>query len=55
MPLPAPSPLEQGATLADRVIFITGATGGLGAPLARACAQGATVVPSRIEQARRAV
>jgi NAD(P)-dependent dehydrogenase (short-subunit alcohol dehydrogenase family) len=52
MPLPAPSPVAQGATLADRVIFITGATGGLGAPLARACAaQGATVVlHARIER-----
>jgi NAD(P)-dependent dehydrogenase (short-subunit alcohol dehydrogenase family) len=32
-------------SLRDRVIFITGASGGLGAPLARACAaQGATVI-----------
>lgn len=31
--------------LADRVVLITGATGGLGAPIARACAaEGATVV-----------
>jgi NAD(P)-dependent dehydrogenase (short-subunit alcohol dehydrogenase family) len=45
MPFPAPSPVARGAALADRVIVITGATGGLGAPLARACAaQGATVV-----------
>jgi len=51
-PLPSASPVEPGATLADRVIFITGATGGLGAPLARACAaQGATVVlHGRIER-----
>ena len=33
------------ASLRDRVILVTGATGGLGAPLARSCAaQGATVV-----------
>jgi hypothetical protein len=33
------------ASLRDRVILVTGAAGGLGAPLARACAaQGATVV-----------
>jgi len=45
MPFPAPSPVARGTALADRVIVITGATGGLGAPLARACAaQGATVV-----------
>jgi NAD(P)-dependent dehydrogenase (short-subunit alcohol dehydrogenase family) len=52
MTLPAPSPIEPGDSLADRVILITGATGGLGAPLARACAaQGATVVlHGRIER-----
>ena len=52
MPLPSPSPIQQGEKLADRVIVITGATGGLGAPLARACAaQGATVVlHGRIER-----
>ena len=52
MPLPSPSPVDPGKTLAERVIFITGATGGLGAPLARACAaQGATVVlHARIER-----
>ena len=52
MTLPAPSPVEPGDSLADRVILITGATGGLGAPLARACAaQGATVVlHARIER-----
>lgn len=39
--LPEPAPID----LAGRVIVITGATGGLGAPLARACAAaGATVV-----------
>lgn len=33
------------ASLRDRVVLVTGATGGLGAPLARACAaQGATVI-----------
>ncbi len=38
---PAPAPID----LAGRVILITGATGGLGAPLAHACAAaGATVV-----------
>jgi NAD(P)-dependent dehydrogenase (short-subunit alcohol dehydrogenase family) len=43
--LPAHSPVEPGETLAERVILVTGASGGLGAPLARACAaQGATVV-----------
>jgi NAD(P)-dependent dehydrogenase (short-subunit alcohol dehydrogenase family) len=43
MPVLANPPLI--ASLRDRVIFITGATGGLGAPLARACAaHGATVV-----------
>jgi len=52
MPLPAPAPVEPGDTLADRVILVTGASGGLGAPLARACAaQGATVVlHGRIER-----
>ena len=52
MPLPPPSSVPQGETLADRVLVITGATGGLGAPLARACAaQGATVVlHGRIER-----
>jgi len=52
MTLPAPSPVEPGDSLANRVILITGATGGLGAPLARACAaQGATVVlHGRIER-----
>ena len=52
MPLPVPAPVEPGDTLADRVILITGASGGLGAPLARACAaQGATVVlHGRIER-----
>ncbi|MEO8345374.1 MAG: SDR family NAD(P)-dependent oxidoreductase [Betaproteobacteria bacterium] len=45
MALPLPSVVPPGTTLAESVIFITGATGGLGAPLARACAaQGATVV-----------
>jgi NAD(P)-dependent dehydrogenase (short-subunit alcohol dehydrogenase family) len=52
MPLPPPGPISPAPCLADRVIFITGATGGLGAPLARACAaQGATVVlHARIER-----
>ena len=52
MPLPAPSSVQSGEMLAGRVIVITGATGGLGAPLARACAaQGATVVlHGRIER-----
>jgi len=52
MTLPAPSPVVPGDSLANRVILITGATGGLGAPLARACAaQGATVVlHGRIER-----
>jgi FlaA1/EpsC-like NDP-sugar epimerase len=40
MSKPATPPL-----LANRVVLITGATGGLGAPIARACAaEGATVV-----------
>ena len=49
-PPPSPSPPLSGTTLEadamrERVIFITGATGGLGAALARACAaHGATVV-----------
>ena len=52
MPLPAHSPVANGDSLADRVILITGATGGLGAPLSRACAaHGATVVlHGRIER-----
>ena len=52
MLLPPPSPVEPCQSLKDRVIVITGATGGLGAPLARACAaQGATVVlHGRIER-----
>ena len=52
MALPLPSAVAPGTTLAERVIFITGATGGLGAPMARACAaQGATVVlHGRIER-----
>ena len=45
MPLPSSSSFPLGESLKDRVIFITGATGGLGDPLARTCAaQGATVV-----------
>src|SRR5262245_41767557 len=44
MPLPAPHRVLE-IDLAERVIFVTGATGGLGRPLALACAaQGATVV-----------
>jgi NAD(P)-dependent dehydrogenase (short-subunit alcohol dehydrogenase family) len=40
-----PAALPVPASLADRVIVITGASGGIGAPLARACAAaGATVV-----------
>jgi NAD(P)-dependent dehydrogenase (short-subunit alcohol dehydrogenase family) len=52
MPLPPPTPYAIANTLADRVILITGASGGLGAPLARACAaEGATVVlHGRIER-----
>ena len=52
MPLPSPAPMEPSQALAGRVILITGATGGLGAPLSRACAaQGATVVlHGRIER-----
>jgi len=52
MPLPAPTPVESGQALAGRVILITGATGGLGAPLSRACAaEGATVIlHGRIER-----
>jgi NAD(P)-dependent dehydrogenase (short-subunit alcohol dehydrogenase family) len=38
-------PSTQPKLLADRVVLVTGATGGLGAPIARACAaEGATVV-----------
>jgi NAD(P)-dependent dehydrogenase (short-subunit alcohol dehydrogenase family) len=46
MPLPTSLvPPEDPRLLAGRVILITGATGGLGAPLAHACgAEGATVV-----------
>ncbi len=44
MPLPAPA-VPPAVDLAGRVIMITGATGGLGRPLALACAaRGATVV-----------
>jgi NAD(P)-dependent dehydrogenase (short-subunit alcohol dehydrogenase family) len=44
MPLPTPAALPA-ATLVERVVLVTGAAGGLGAPLARACAAaGATVV-----------
>jgi NAD(P)-dependent dehydrogenase (short-subunit alcohol dehydrogenase family) len=44
MPLPSPSASSL-VDLAGRVVFITGATGGLGRPLALACARaGATVV-----------
>jgi len=52
MPLPAPAPVEPSQALAGRVILITGATGGLGAPLSRACAaEGATVIlHGRIER-----
>jgi len=52
MPLPSPVAVEPSQALAGRVILITGATGGLGAPLSRACAaQGATVVlHGRIER-----
>ena len=46
--LPVPLPDPSLATLPDRagrVVVVTGATGGLGAPIARACAErGATVV-----------
>jgi len=45
MTLPVPSTVVPGNSLSERVILITGASGGLGAPLAHACAaQGATVV-----------
>ena len=46
MPLPAPdTPTLLTGSLADRVVLVTGATGGLGRVLALACAQrGATVV-----------
>jgi len=52
MPLPAPAPVKPSQALAGRVILITGATGGLGAPLSRACAaEGATVIlHGRIER-----
>ena len=52
MPLPSPAPMEPSQALAGRVILITGATGGLGAPLSRACAaEGATVIlHGRIER-----
>jgi NAD(P)-dependent dehydrogenase (short-subunit alcohol dehydrogenase family) len=52
MSLPSPNSVVPGDSLKDRVIFVTGATGGLGAPLSRACAaQGATVVlHARIER-----
>jgi len=53
MSLPPPtSTVAPGQLLAGRVILITGATGGVGAPLSRACAaQGATVVlHARIER-----
>lgn len=44
VPLPDPA-LSTPVDLAERVVLVTGATGGLGAPLARACAaRGATVV-----------
>ncbi|HVE49096.1 MAG TPA: SDR family NAD(P)-dependent oxidoreductase [Casimicrobiaceae bacterium] len=44
MPLPLPAPLYP-VDLRDRVVLITGATGGLGRPLALACGRaGATVV-----------
>ena len=44
MPLPVPG-REPDIDLSGRVIMVTGATGGLGRPLARACAaRGATVV-----------
>ena len=44
MPLPDPAEASP-PDLAERVILVTGATGGIGAPLSRACAaRGATVV-----------
>jgi NAD(P)-dependent dehydrogenase (short-subunit alcohol dehydrogenase family) len=44
VPLPDPSHATP-PDLAERVVLVTGATGGLGAPIARACAaRGATVV-----------
>jgi len=44
--VPLPDPVRAAPPdLAERVVLVTGATGGLGAPLARACAaRGATVV-----------
>ena len=43
--MPTALPASAAPSLADRVVFITGASGGLGAPLARACAAaGATIV-----------
>ena len=45
MPLPAPASPALDVDLSGRVIMVTGATGGLGRPLAIACAaRGATVV-----------
>jgi NAD(P)-dependent dehydrogenase (short-subunit alcohol dehydrogenase family) len=45
MPLPAPASSALEVDLSGRVIMVTGATGGLGATLAMACAaRGATVV-----------
>jgi NAD(P)-dependent dehydrogenase (short-subunit alcohol dehydrogenase family) len=45
MPLPAPAAPAPDVDLAGRVIMVTGASGGLGKPLAMACAaHGATVV-----------
>jgi NAD(P)-dependent dehydrogenase (short-subunit alcohol dehydrogenase family) len=44
MPIPSPDEASQ-SNLSDRVVLITGASGGLGRPLALACAaRGATVV-----------
>ncbi|MEO8304343.1 MAG: SDR family NAD(P)-dependent oxidoreductase [Betaproteobacteria bacterium] len=45
MPLPAPASSDLVVDLSGRVIMVTGSTGGLGKPLALACAaRGATVV-----------
>jgi NAD(P)-dependent dehydrogenase (short-subunit alcohol dehydrogenase family) len=46
VPVPLPDPARASPPdLAGRVVLVTGATGGLGAPIARACAaRGATVV-----------